>query len=36
MPHIIIEHSANVAEVIDIDALVATVHAAALDDGDGP
>ncbi len=33
MPHIIIEHSANVAEVIDIDALVATVHAAALDDG---
>ena len=33
MPHIIIEHSANLADWIDIDGLVATVHAAALDDG---
>ena len=33
MPHIIIEYSANLAELTDIDALVATVHAAALDDG---
>ena len=33
MPHIIIEHSANVADWVDIDGLVATVHAAALDDG---
>lgn len=33
MPHIIIEHSANVADLTDIDALVAAVHQAALDDG---
>ena len=33
MPHIIIEHSANVAGLTDIDALVAAVHQAALDDG---
>ena len=33
MPHIIIEHSANVADLIDMDALVAAVHQAALDDG---
>ena len=33
MPHIIIEHSANLAELADIGELVAAVHAAALDDG---
>ena len=33
MPHIIIEHSANLAELTDMDALVAAVHRAALDDG---
>lgn len=33
MPHIIIEHSANLAELTDMDALVAEVHRAALDDG---
>ena len=33
MPHIIIEHSANVAEHHDIDNLVAAVHTAALDHG---
>ena len=33
MPHIIIEHSANLAGLTDIDALVAAVHQAALDDG---
>ena len=33
MPHIIIEHSANLADPADIDALVAEVHQAALDDG---
>ena len=33
MPHIIIEHSANLADLTDIDALVAAVHQAALDDG---
>ncbi len=33
MPHIIIEHSANVADLTDIDALVLAVHEAALDDG---
>ena len=33
MPHITIEHSANIAELVDVDALVATVHAAALRDG---
>ncbi len=33
MPHIIIEHSANLAELIDIDALVSAVHETALDDG---
>jgi 5-carboxymethyl-2-hydroxymuconate isomerase len=33
MPHIIVEHSANLADLTDIDALVSAVHAAALDDG---
>ena len=33
MPHIIIEHSANVADLTDMAALVAEVHRAALDDG---
>ena len=33
MPHIIIEYSTNLAELTDIDALVAAVHQAALDDG---
>ncbi len=33
MPHITIEHSANVAEHHDIDALVGAVHRAALDHG---
>ncbi len=33
MPHIIIEHSANVADLADMDALVAAVHQSALDDG---
>ena len=33
MPHIVIEHSANVADLTDVDALVAAVHQAPLDDG---
>lgn len=33
MPHIIIEHSSNIADLIEIDGLVAVVHAAALEDG---
>lgn len=33
MPHITIEHSANLAEHHDIDALVAAVHSAALENG---
>ena len=33
MPHITIEHSANVAEHHNIDALVAAVHSAALENG---
>ena len=33
MPHIIIEHSANVGEHHNIDALVAAVHSAALKNG---
>ena len=33
VPHIIIEHSANLTEVHDIQSLVDAVHAAALDDG---
>ena len=33
MPHITIEYSANLAGLTDIDALVAAVHDAALDDG---
>ncbi len=33
MPHIIIEHSANLAPVVEMDELVAAVHAAALADG---
>lgn len=30
MPHIAIDYSSNVADVIDIDALVASVHSAAM------
>ena len=33
MPHIIIEHSANVADLADVDALVDAAHQAALHDG---
>ena len=33
MPHIVIECSANVRELTDLDALVAQVHATALDTG---
>jgi 5-carboxymethyl-2-hydroxymuconate isomerase len=33
MPHLIIEHSANVAELADIQSLVDQLHAAALDNG---
>jgi 5-carboxymethyl-2-hydroxymuconate isomerase len=33
MPHIVIEYSANLAEVVDIQDLVDGVHAAALADG---
>ena len=33
MPHITVEYSANVADHHDVDALVATVHRAALDHG---
>ncbi|MDJ0767360.1 MAG: hypothetical protein QNJ12_01155 [Ilumatobacter sp.] len=33
MPHITIEHSANVSDHHDVDALVAAVHAAALANG---
>lgn len=33
MPHILIEHSANLAERTDIQALVDRLHAAALDTG---
>ena len=33
MPHLTVEYSANVAEHHDVDALVATVHQAALDHG---
>ncbi len=33
MPHIVIEYSANLADLIDTDALLAAVHTAALDDG---
>ncbi len=33
MPHITIEFSSNLSELTDIDALVAAVHEAALDDG---
>lgn len=36
MPHVIIEHSANVAEHHDIDALVDCVHSAALTHGLAP
>ena len=35
MPHIVIEYSTNLDKVVDIDALVAEVHAAAIDDGLG-
>ncbi|MCY3860620.1 MAG: 5-carboxymethyl-2-hydroxymuconate Delta-isomerase [bacterium] len=33
MPHITVEHSENLAEHHDIDALVAAIHTAALDHG---
>ena len=33
MPHIVIEHSANLEEVIDVQALVDAVHESALADG---
>ena len=33
MPHIIIEYSANLDDVTDVQTLVDAVHAAALDDG---
>jgi 5-carboxymethyl-2-hydroxymuconate isomerase len=33
MPHLIVEYSANLDEVVDIKALVAAVHAAALETG---
>ena len=36
MPHLIIEHSANVAELIDIDTLVDALHDAALATGVAP
>lgn len=36
MPHLIIEHSANVAELVDIDRLVDAVHDAALATGVAP
>lgn len=36
MPHLIIEHSANVADLIDIDTLVVAVHGAALATGIAP
>ena len=33
MPHIVIEHSANLDSHADVDGLVALIHEAALDDG---
>lgn len=36
MPHLIIEHSANVADLIDIDTLVTALHGAALATGIAP
>ena len=33
MPHIIVEYSANLADLTDTDALLAAVHAAALNGG---
>ena len=36
MPHLIIEHSANVAERVDIAELVESLHAAAIDTGIAP
>ena len=36
MPHLIIEHSSNVAELVNIDTLVGAVHAAALTTGIAP
>ncbi|MEO6653022.1 MAG: hypothetical protein ABIP17_10235 [Ilumatobacteraceae bacterium] len=36
MPHLIIEHSSNVAALVDIDALVVAVHDAALATGIAP
>lgn len=36
MPHLIIEHSANVADLIDIDTLVVAMHGAALATGIAP
>ena len=36
MPHLIIEHSSNVADVVDIDTLVVALHDAALATGIAP
>lgn len=36
MPHLIVEHSSNVADVADIDGLVEAVHLAALATGVAP
>jgi 5-carboxymethyl-2-hydroxymuconate isomerase len=36
MPHLIVEHSSNVAQLTDIDALVAALHGAALATGVAP
>lgn len=36
MPHLIIEHSANVSDLVDIDTLVGAVHDAALATGLAP
>ena len=36
MPHLIIEYSANVADVVDVPDLVGAVHAAALATGTAP
>ena len=36
MPHLIIEHSANVTDLVDIDTLVESVHNAALATGIAP
>ena len=36
MPHLIIEYSANVADVVDVDGLVDVLHEAALESGTAP